>query len=195
MSSIRTITTFGAPCRRLHREARRRLGLAHVQLGDGGDLRIRNRQHRAIDSVRRRARRGLLARAGGAAGHRGENESKQCCVARLHSCRLHLEGCDRFKAPSDQGWNGVPEITPRSGIELSAWSPRSQTVARARWGGHGARTQYAPRECGRRTRGGVRRWGADRLRARQLGQLEHRVPVAGRAACGELRFDPIRGEA
>ena len=45
MSSISTITTLGAPCGRLHLEARRRLRLARVELGDRLVHGLRDRQH------------------------------------------------------------------------------------------------------------------------------------------------------
>ena len=70
MSSISTMTTFGAPCRRLDLEARRRLRVARVELGDSRVIRLRDRQHRAIEPVGRlRGGRGrlLLRRRRGAA--------------------------------------------------------------------------------------------------------------------------------
>ena len=42
----------GRALRRLHLEARRRLGVARVELGLAGIVGLRNRKHRAIDSRR-----------------------------------------------------------------------------------------------------------------------------------------------
>ena len=51
MSSISTITTLGAPCGRLHLEARRRLGVARVERRDRSRLGQVHREHRPVQAT------------------------------------------------------------------------------------------------------------------------------------------------